>query len=165
MADPQNGWPLPSLTMKQEPPIDETLHQVTEAVRDGTQQAADAVSEVCQSLSAKAEETLLCTKDYVRKNPMPVLLGSLVFGVAIGCLVALARKPAPTLRERFMDDPVHTARDILQATFQPVGRRIHEGYDSARDGAGRAFESFQEHFPTHRSESLGRQFLRNLKFW
>jgi len=151
--------------MNQELPTEETLRNATEAVRNGAQQAQDAVKEACQSLSDKAEETLQRTKECVRQNPMPVLLGALVCGAAIGCLVALTRRPEPTLRERFLEDPVHTARDILQATFQPVGRRIHEGYDSARDGAGRAFESFQEHFPTHRAESLGRQILRNLKFW
>jgi ElaB/YqjD/DUF883 family membrane-anchored ribosome-binding protein len=151
--------------MNNEPPNDATLHNVAEAVRDGAQQASGAVKETCQSLSVKAEETLLRTKDYVRQNPVPILLGSLVFGAAIGCLVALTRRSAPTLRERFLDDPVHTARDILQATFQPVGQRIHDGYDSARDGAGRAFENLQEHFPRHRSNSLGRQIIQNLKFW
>lgn len=153
------------LIMNNETPIDTTLHNVADAMQDGAQQATTAVKEACQSLSVKAEESLQCTKDYVKQHPVPILIGSLVLGAAIGCLVALARRPALTLRERFMDDPVHTARDILQATFQPVGRRLHEGYDSARDGAERAFESLHDHFPSRRPESLGRQIVRNLKFW
>jgi len=151
--------------MKNEPSIDTTLNNVTEAVQDGAQQAASAVKEACQSLSVKAEETLVRTKDYVQQNPVPILLGSLIFGAAVGCLLALTRRPEPTLRERFLTDPVSTARDILQAAFEPVGRRIHDGYDSARDSAGRTLNSLQDHLPGHRSESLGQKFLRNLKFW
>jgi ElaB/YqjD/DUF883 family membrane-anchored ribosome-binding protein len=151
--------------MKNEPSIDTTLNNVTEAVQDGAQQAASAVKEACQSLSVKAEETLVRTKDYVQQNPVPILLGSLIFGAAVGCLLALTRRPEPTLRERFLTDPVSTARDILQAAFEPVGRRIHDGYDSARDSAGRTLNTLQDHLPGHRSESLGQKFLRNLKFW
>jgi ElaB/YqjD/DUF883 family membrane-anchored ribosome-binding protein len=151
--------------MKNEPSIDTTLNNVTEAVQDGAQQAASAVKEACQSLSVKAEETLVRTKDYVQQNPVPILLGSLIFGAAVGCLLALTRRPEPTLRERFITDPVSTARDILQAAFEPVGRRIHDGYDSARDSAGRTLNTLQDHLPGHRSESLGQKILRNLKFW
>jgi ElaB/YqjD/DUF883 family membrane-anchored ribosome-binding protein len=151
--------------MKNEPSIDTTLNNVTEAVQDGAQQAASAVKEACQSLSVKAEETLVRTKDYVQQNPVPILLGSLIFGAAVGCLLALTRRPEPTLRERFLTDPVSTARDILQAAFEPVGRRLHDGYDSARDSAGRTLNTLQDHLPGHRSESLGQKFLRNLKFW
>jgi len=159
------GGFIHALIMTNNPPLDATLHNVTEGVQDGTQQATDAVKEACQSLSVKAEETLVRTKEYVRQNPVPVLLGSLVVGAAIGCLLALSRRPELSFRERFMDDPMHTTRDMLHSTFQPVGRRIHDGYDSVRDGAGRAFESFQDHFPTRRAHSLGSQIVKNLKFW
>jgi hypothetical protein len=157
--------PRSSSNMKNEPSIDTTLHNVTDAVQEGAQQTASAVKEACQSLSIKAEETLVRTKDYVQQNPVPILLGSLIFGAAVGGLLALTRRPAPTLRERFMFDPVSTAREILQATFEPVGRRLHDGYDSARDSAGRTLNTLQDHLPGHRSESLGHKILRNLKFW
>jgi ElaB/YqjD/DUF883 family membrane-anchored ribosome-binding protein len=146
-------------------PHDASLHSITEASREAAQQVTGAVKEACNTVSTRVEDTVLRTKGYVRQNPMPVILGSLVLGVAIGCLVAVSRRAVPTLKERFMQDPVHAARDMLYAALEPAGRRLHEGYDSASEGAERAYENVRGHFPSLRRDSWGRQLARNLKFW
>ena len=126
----------------------------------------DATKDICHSVSEKAEDTLVRSKEYVRENPVPVVLGALALGVAIGYLIVTARRE-PTFRERYVDDPLNTARDALYAALAPVAHRLHEGYDTARDGAGKAMDKMHRN-SSRAVDSWSDQIGRvgsNLKFW
>lgn len=149
--------------MNTETLTDEILPKLTDATRDTAHEVSDKVKEACHTLSTRVEDKVLRAKGYVRQNPMPVVIGSFVLGAAIGCLVAVSRKQS--LSERFMDDPMHAAREMLYAALEPMGRRLDDGVDAVSDGAGRAVRSVREHLPFHQRESWSRQMARNLKFW
>lgn len=122
-----------------------------------------AANNTCHNMSAKVENTVARSRECLRQNPWSVLIGAAAVGAALGCVIAMSRRPVPTLRARFADDPVQTTRDALYAALAPVAQHLHDGYDSARDGAGAVFNKL------HRStDSWGDQLCRlgsNLKFW
>ena len=98
---------------------------VTEAARGAVQQATDGAREIVQTVSAKAEETLARTKDYVRLNPTPVLLGALSIGAALGLMALMKRRQQePTFRERFVSEPLDTARKAIYAALAPLAHRM-----------------------------------------
>ncbi len=146
----------------------QAVHQATDAVKDGAQHATDAAKDMCHTMSIKLEDTMVRTKEYVRQNPVPVVLGALAFGAALGYMVVMARREEPTFRERYVDEPLHSARDAIYAAFAPVARRIHDEYDSARDGAGKAMDRLHRYHPSRTVDSWSDQLRRvssNLKFW
>ncbi|MDH4477477.1 MAG: hypothetical protein QE274_13475 [Verrucomicrobiaceae bacterium] len=114
-------------------------------------------------MSNRVEDTVLRAKGYVQQNPLPVVVGSLVLGAAIGCLVAVSRRQS--LKERFTHDPVNTAREILYAALEPMGRRLDHGVDAVSDGAERAVRNVRDYMPFHSRDSWGRQMVRHLRFW
>ncbi len=123
---------------------------------------------MCHSVSEKAEESLVCSREYARANPVPVVLGALALGVALGYVIAMTRREEPTFRERYVDDPLNTARDAIYAVLAPVAQRLHEGYDTARDGAGMAMDKMHDFNPSRAVDSWSGQLRRvgsNLKFW
>jgi ElaB/YqjD/DUF883 family membrane-anchored ribosome-binding protein len=154
--------------------IKEAAQFATDAVKDGSRHAADAAhnateaaKEMCHDMSAKAEETMIRTKEYVRENPVPVVLGALAIGVALGYMLVMARRE-PTFRERYVDEPLDSAREAIIAALAPVAQRLHEGYDTARDGAGKAMDRAHRFNPSRTIDSISEQLGRvgsNLKFW
>lgn len=154
--------------------IKEAAQFATDAVKDGSRHAADAAhnateaaKEMYQDLSAKAEDTMVRTKEYVRQNPVPAVLGALAFGVALGYMLVTARRE-PTFRERYVDEPLDSAREAIIAALAPVAQRLHESLDSARDGAGKAMDRAQRFNPSRTIDSISEQLGRvgsNLKFW
>ena len=127
----------------------------------------DEAANCCQSISAKADESLNRTREYVKQNPVPVLLGAVALGAALGYLM-LTRREEPTFRERYVDEPLHSAREALYAALAPVAQRLHEEYSSARDGAGRALDKVPYFHSSRASDSWSDQIRRvnsNLKFW
>lgn len=122
----------------------------------------------CQTLSAKVDDTVSRTKAYVRQNPVPVLLGALTFGAALGYLIVMARREEPTFRERLTSEPLQTAREAIYAVLAPVASRLHEGYDSTRESATKALNKLQGTQPARTVDSWVDQLGRvssNLKFW
>ncbi len=126
------------------------------AIKASADDAMDATKNCCNSLSAKVESGVVRAQEEMRQNPMAVVLGAVAFGVAVGCLIAFARRDVPTLRERFVDDPVQTTRDTLYAALAPVAQRLHDGAGSAMNGLHRTSDSW--------ANQLGR-VGSNLKFW
>lgn len=149
--------------MNTETLTDEILPKLTDATRDAAHQVSDTVKEACHTMSNRVEDTVLRTKGYVQQNPLPVVVGSLVLGAAIGCLVAVSRRQS--LKERFTHDPVNTAREILYAALEPMGRRLDHGVDAVSEGAERAVRNVRDHLPFHSRDSWGRQMVRHLRFW
>jgi ElaB/YqjD/DUF883 family membrane-anchored ribosome-binding protein len=151
---------------------------VTGAVKDGVVEVADATKEaagratevakdIYHSAELEAGETLATCKDYIRRNPVSVVLGSITFGVAIGCMLMIARRK-PTFSERYADEPLAAVREAILGAIAPVTQRIHQGCDSARDGAGDVLDRMHRLVPGRADPSFSDQIARignNLKFW
>lgn len=149
--------------------IDDTpIENLAEDVTGATQRVTDAAKAACKTVAAKVEDSVERSKVCVRQNPIPVLLGALVCGVAVGCLVARSCRREASLQERLAEDPVNVARAMIYSALAPLGKGLHEGYDSARDGVGKAMHRLHAKLPSSRADSLGDQLgrvLGNLKFW
>jgi len=145
----------------------EYAQHAVDATKDAAHHATGSAKDMYQSAALKAEDTLSTSKEYVRQNPVLVVVGALAFGAAIGCMLMMARRH-PTFRERYVDEPLDSAREAILAALAPVAQRLHEGYDSARDGAGKAMDRAHRFNPERTVDSLSRQIGRvgsNLKFW
>jgi ElaB/YqjD/DUF883 family membrane-anchored ribosome-binding protein len=152
-----------TLSSKVEEGVERTKEYAQHAV-DATQ---DAARDMYQSAALKAEDTLAASKEYVRQNPVLVVVGALAFGAAIGCMLMMARRQ-PTTRQRYVDEPLDSAHKAIIAALAPVAQRLREGYDSARDGAGNAMDRVHRFNPGRTVDSLSGQIGRvgsNLKFW
>ncbi len=104
--------------------------------------AAAAAKGVYQSARDKVDSQLTGSREFVRRNPLPVVLGALAFGAALGYLLMPGRR-TPSLAHRLLDEPLDHARVALLAALAPVASRLHEGYDYAKDGAERAMDRVQ----------------------
>ncbi len=139
----------------------------TDELTDAAKRAGDTAKEYGQTALVKAEEALAISKEYVRRNPVPVFLGAIAVGAALGYMVMMTRRK-PTFGERYADEPMAAVREALLGAFAPVAQRVHGGYDSALIGAGKAMDRMH-HFGSGRSRnSLSHRFGRigsNLKFW
>lgn len=147
--------------------VEEFTQKVTDMTKDTVNRAAETATETYQSVAMKAEETLATSKEYVRRNPVPVVLGAVAFGVALGYLLMMARRK-PTFGERYADEPLVAVRDAILGTLAPVAQRVHKGYESARDVAGKAIDQVHHCSAGRAGESLLGQIGRannNLKFW
>lgn len=133
---------------EKDPSPETTLDKVTTLASDRCHQVCDHAKEV------------------VRKNPVPTVLGALVFGAAVGYLV-LSRRPSESYTDRVVREAL-SARNRLAATPSRLSSILHDGLESASRGAGRA-SSFLHDLPTDDvlssiSHSLNRVSNR-LKFW
>jgi ElaB/YqjD/DUF883 family membrane-anchored ribosome-binding protein len=145
----------------------EIARRATDAAEEIVHRAADTTKDMCLSASLKAEDTLATSKEYVRQNPVLVVAGALAFGAVIGGMLMMARRQ-PTFRERYVDEPLDSVREAILAALAPVAQRLHEGIDSARDGAGKAMDRVHRFNPGRSVDSLSGQISRvgsNLKFW
>ena len=142
-------------TPSPERPTPQPLTEVAQRASTAVNQATDAAKTCCDTLSARVDGTVERAQECMNRNPMAIVLGAVAIGVAVGLAMVLTRR-GPTLRERFVDDPVQTTRDTLYAAHAPVAQRLHEGYDTAGKALHRSSDSW--------SGQLGR-VGNNLKFW
>jgi ElaB/YqjD/DUF883 family membrane-anchored ribosome-binding protein len=141
----------------------EISHSTVEAAKN----VADKAKELYHTAADQAGVTLASTKEYVRKNPLSLVMGSLLLGAAVGYLIINARRK-PTFAERFADEPMVSVRDAIRGAFTPAAHRVHESYDSARQGVGKVMDQVHRLRPGHSRESLSDRISRtahNLKFW
>lgn len=68
-----------------------TQHAVDSTV-NAAHRGTDKVKNIYQSASAKAEDVLANSKKYVHQHPFPVVLGTLIGGLALGYLIGAARR-------------------------------------------------------------------------
>ena len=102
-----------------------------------------------------------------KRGALLVVVGAVAFGAAIGCMLMMARRQ-PTFRERYVDERLDSVREAVLAALAPVAQRLHEGFDSARDGAGKAMDRVHRFNPGRTFDSLSGQIGRvgsNFKFW
>jgi ElaB/YqjD/DUF883 family membrane-anchored ribosome-binding protein len=165
--------------------VREIAQRATVAAKDVTGAIEDIAKETSRTLSSKVEEgvertkecaqhavdatryTLETSKEFVRRNPVPVVLGAVAFGVAIGYMLVMARRK-PAFGERYVDEPLLAVREAILGALAPVTDRVHKGYDSARDGAEKVMDRVHNFVPGCNggsfSDHLGR-IGNNLKFW
>lgn len=147
--------------------VEDAARGVTSATKDAANRATDTAMELYQSAALRAEDTLATSKEYVRRNPVPVVLGAVAFGVAVGYLLMMARRKQ-TFSERYADEPLVAVREAILGALAPVTQRVHKGYDTAMDGAGKAIDRVHSFGPGRSSDSFSDQIGRignNLKFW
>ena len=146
---------------------DELNQDTGTMVEDATRIAESAqnyAEDKFHAVRAKAGEALTRGEEYVRRNPVPIVLGALAVGLLVG--VAISRREEPTLRERYVDEPLGQARDLFYSVLAPVASRLRDEFGSAQSAAGNAAEKLQD---------LGGQFspmfkqarraAGKLKFW
>lgn len=148
--------------------------QAADAAMDSVQnanaaahRAADKAKEMYESAAVKAGDTLETSKDYVRRNPVPVVLGAIAFGAALGYMLMLARRK-PTFSERCVDEPLGAVREAILSALAPVAHGVHKGYDSARDNVEKAMDRVHRSDTGRTVDSWSDQLGRvgsNLKFW
>lgn len=141
-------------------------HAVATA-KDAAYCATDSAKDLYQSAAVNAKDALATSRDCVRRNPVPFVLGAIAFGAAMGYLIVSARRK-PTFSERYAEEPLATMRETILAALAPVTQRVHDGYDSARDSAGKAMDRMHRSDAGRTAHSLSDQIGRissNLKFW
>jgi hypothetical protein len=128
-----------------------------------TESAAESVQSYAQNVAGevrqRAERAISDSDHYVRENPWPVVIGAAGIGLLIG--YALAQRHEPTLRERYLDDPLDHARDVLAALLGPVATRLGDHYDHARS----AVESAAEDVDTRKLVKQASRLGKKLRFW
>lgn len=147
--------------------IEDVANDVTHSAQAITKRAADSAKEVYHTAKLKAEDTLATSKAYVRRYPFPVILGAVAVGAALGCALVMARR-RPTFGERYAEEPMAAVRAAVLGALAPVTHRMHQGYDSARDGAARAVDRIHQYGTSCGGDSLSHRIGRignNLKFW
>lgn len=145
----------------------ELAQRTVDNVKDIANTVEGATKDIYQSTTCRAEETLATSKEYVRRNPVPAVLGAVAFGVAIGYLLVRARRRSP-FGDSHSDAPLLAVREAVLAALAPISDRVHKGYDSAREGAGKVVDNLHHMGSGHREASLSDQIGRigsNLKFW
>lgn len=147
--------------------VEDMAEEIADTTKDKIQRAGDSVREMYHTAAVKAEETIETSKEYVRRNPVPVVLGAIVFGAALGYMLQSALR-RQTFGERYAEEPMSAVRDAILGALSPVTQRVHDGYDMARDGAGKAMDRLHRMGTSHMSNSFSDRVGRignNLKFW
>lgn len=138
-----------------------------EDTKDAAHRVTDSAKEIYHSAAQKSGEKLSASKEYMRQNPVPVLLGALALGAAIGYII-MSNRRKPTFVDRFADEPLNSVRDTILTAFAPVSQRVHDGYDSARDGVGKVIDRAHNIGSGRSADSISDRIGRignNLKFW
>ena len=109
--------------------------------------ARGRAEETYQDVRTQADHTAQVTGQYVKANPVPALLGALAFGASLGCLLALAlRRPQPSFRQQYMDEPMNAARDAIYDVLAPVVKRMRTSCEAAQDGTNKTLDGMHLKF-------------------
>lgn len=147
--------------------VEDVAVDITDATKDAAKRATDLAKDIYDSAALQAGNALTTSKEYVRRNPVPVVLGAIAFGAAVGCLLMTLRRK-PTFWERYADEPMTAVREAILEALAPVTQRVHKGYDSARDKAEKVVDRVHSLGKSRHGDSLSDQIGRigsNLKFW
>ncbi len=140
---------------------------VSDATKGMAKRVTASAKDIYQSAAQKAGDAVVTTREFVGHNPVSVVFGAIALGAAIGVVLFLSRRK-PTFSERYVEDPLLAMREAIVGALAPMAHRVHDGYDSARDGAGRAMDQLHHFGPGRSGGSLSDRLGRvgtNLKFW
>lgn len=154
--------------------VADSVEGAADFIEDAAGRATDAVKcrtgmakACCRSTVLKFSNTMTASKNFVRRNPMGSVLGALTCGAALGCAVMMGRHNRSWV-ERAGVEALSASRSGILGVFAPVRHRLHQGYDSARDGAGKAMAHLHCMRSKRSSGSIPDHICRmahNLKFW
>jgi ElaB/YqjD/DUF883 family membrane-anchored ribosome-binding protein len=145
-------------------PFDQNVETIADSASHIAERAQSTAADALQTVRSRAGEALTRGGEYVRKNPVPIVFGALGIGVLIG--VAMTRRDEPDLRKRYVDEPIHQARDLLYSLLAPVTARLRNEYGHARESAENAADKLQEfggYFDPMFKQA--QRAARKLKFW
>ena len=89
--------------------LGEILDRTGQPIRKASVEAFECVRQ-------EAGELLSCASEQIRKNPVPVVLGAVAFGVAVGYLL-VSNRHAPTFQESFVNEPLEHATDSISTAL------------------------------------------------
>lgn len=147
--------------------LENAADDVTHATKDAVKCCSDKAKEIYQTAVVKADDTLVASKDFIRRNPVPVVLGAIAFGAAVGYVLLMPRRKM-SFGEHYQNEPLTAVRQAFLGAIAPVTNRVHQGYDNARDSAGKAINRVHDYGTGRCRNSLSGQVERighNLKFW
>jgi hypothetical protein len=102
--------------------------------------------EAWDATKTRAVRTLHEGETFVKANPVFIVLGGLAIGVLLGILMT---RKEPTLRERYVTEPLDNLRGILSDVNARAARETGRGSDAA----------------TQAVRSLTGRIKRSLSFW
>ena len=147
--------------------IEDISKDISETVSSRIEEGVERTKGYALNAISATRDTLETSKEYVRRNPVPFVLGAAAFGMAIGFMLVMARRK-PTFGERYVEEPLVAVREAILGALAPVTHRVHQGYDSARGGTGKVMARVHDLVPgcngVSFSDHLGR-IGNNLKFW
>jgi len=147
--------------------VEDLTEDVVDTTRNAARRARGTAKDIYHSAALKAGDTLAASKQYVRRNPVPVVIGAIAIGAAIGYLIMNARRK-PTFSKHLVEEPLVAVRGTLRSALAPVSQRVHEGYESARDGMGKTMNRVQRLKPGRAVDLFSKRIGRvgsNLKLW
>lgn len=83
------------------------VRQTEQAIREASAKASRVVCE-------KSSEAMDCATESIRRHPVSSVAGALVFGIAVGVLIASGRS-SPTFCERYLHNPLDHASDAISS--------------------------------------------------
>ncbi len=147
--------------------IEDMAGHATDATKNAAKCCAGKAKDLYHTAAVKTEHAVAVSKGCVRRNPVAFVLGSVAFGAAISSVVMIALRK-PSFAERYGDEPLGALRDAILGALAPVTHRVHQGYDTARDGAGKAMARMNGFGSKRSCDSIADRISRmgnNLKFW
>ncbi len=127
---------------------------------------APSAGEMIEKVKSAACERCSQAKDIVVKNPVPTVLGALVFGAAIGYLIYTRREEA-SLYERLASD-AKSLRKQLGGAPDRLSDLLHEGVGRASRKAHKASDYIHDLPAAEVIDSVSHSLHRlanRLKFW
>lgn len=73
-----------------------------------------------ENMRRDADHAAACANKYIRKRPLPVVAGAVVFGVAVGCLIMSGRDAGS--RHPTVSHAIDDARDAISHISHSLGR-------------------------------------------
>ena len=94
---------------------DDLLARLQRRLGKSKEQLRREIEQAQHTVHDMAEDAVESGEKYLRANTIPVVLGALVLGVALGALLTSRRRKEP--------DPVHAVRDWLEKTLEDFSKQ------------------------------------------
>ncbi len=101
-----------------------TNHQLDQEVEDrkeDLEELASSAEDAVENIREKSKTVLEDARDELRKNPVAFVVGALVFGFAVGCMVTSSR-PQASRYQRFFDKSLDQANDLVSGASGRLNR-------------------------------------------
>lgn len=130
--------------MTNQPINEETAEAAVDKTTQALRTAQDKTQEALRAAQDKAQEALRTGTQYVRENPVPMVVGAFLLGGVVGAMLAGCGRREP--------EPAQGAREWLESTLHDIANKIPK----AKKQACCIQDSLVDH-----AQELGRKF----RFW